>query len=86
MNRGAMNLDYVSPYFNLTVAASRAAGARGGRRSGETRRARKLDAAIATTTQSEVGVETAHEASMVLDAQFPWLRDAEHRSCRHPRA
>lgn len=80
-----MTFDPVAPYFNMTIAACRAAGSRGGRISGMNRALRKL-AASPAAPDTEVQIETAHEANMLLDAQFPWLRGAELRNARRARA
>lgn len=60
--------------FNKTAAQCRLVGARGGRA-----RARNLRLRRRTTpppAPPEVGKETAHQASALLDEQFPHLRDA----------
>ncbi len=78
-----MNIDYTKPYFNLTIAACRLAGAHGGRRSGPTRRSRALAHAAATVaSRPERELETAHQASMLLDERFPHLRNAWPRHAR----
>lgn len=78
-----MNLEFGIPYHHKTIDQCRAIGARGGRRSGLVRRARCL-AKIAepTASCSEAQLETAHEASMLLDEQFPHLRNAWARTGR----
>ena len=70
-----MNLDHDRPYFNMSIAACRRAGAMGGRRAARNRRLRKS----VQTERIEVHLETAAEAIAALDAQFPWLRGAERR-------
>jgi hypothetical protein len=78
-----MNIDYTKPYFNLTISACCAAGARGGRRSGRARRFRALAHAAATVAcRPEPELETAHQASMLLDERFPHLRNAWPRHAR----
>ncbi len=79
----AVNLEHAAPYFNMSITACRAAGARGGRISGRTRRARLAAQAQPRQAVVEIHQETAHEANMLLDAQFPWLRGA-FRSSRRP--
>jgi hypothetical protein len=64
--------------FNKTVPQCRLLGARGGRASARNRRLRKLRASpvppAAPLPQPEP--ETAHQASLLLDCQFPWLEEA----------
>jgi hypothetical protein len=62
-----MHLDYTRPYFNMSVAACRNAGARGGRRSARNRRLRAQAQAILSVSLPEPKLETAHEASMLLN-------------------
>ena len=82
-----MNLEFGVPYHHKTIDQCRAIGARGGRRSGMARRARLLaQRAQATARHSESQLETAHEASMLLDEQFPHLRNAWARTDRRPAA
>jgi hypothetical protein len=82
-----MNIDYAKPYFNMTITDCRAAGARGGRQSGRSRRSRALARAAATVaSRPEPELETAHQASMLLDERFPHLRNAWPRSVRRPAA
>ena len=74
---GAMNLDHDRPYFNMNIAACRAAGARGGRRSAHNRRVHRLaQPPVPTASRPQPELETAHQASMLLDERFPHLRDA----------
>ncbi len=78
-----MNIDYTKPYFNMTITVCRAAGARGGRRSGRSRRFRVLAHATATVASRPAPEsETAHQASMLLDERFPHLRNAWARDAR----
>ncbi|MFB3826478.1 MAG: hypothetical protein ACE15B_06895 [Bryobacteraceae bacterium] len=81
-----MNLDHTSPYFNLTTAACRAAGARGGRARARNLRLRRTDMRTPVPATFEPREETIHEANILLDAQFPWLRGAEARQSRGCRA
>ena len=64
-----------SPYFNMTIAACRAAGRIGGRRSALSRRLRGT-ARPQPMLRPEPPEETARAASALLDEQFPWLRGA----------
>ena len=73
-----MNLDHDRPYFNMTIAACRRAGAIGGGRSGRSRRLRQA----IPCREIELHVETTAEAIALLDRQFPWLRDAERRAAQ----
>lgn len=76
-----MNIDHTKPYFNMTISACRAAGARGGRRSGRTRRLRaSAQPGVTAASRPAVELETAHQASMLLDEQFPHLRNAWPRN------
>jgi hypothetical protein len=82
-----MNLEFGVPYHHNTIDQCRAIGARGGRRSGMIRRARRLaQLPQATASHSEPQLETAHEASTLLDAQFPHLRNAWARIARRQAA
>ena len=76
------------PYlFNQTLQQLRQIGARGGRASGRTRRARR-QAVLACQSERlppAVPTETAAQAIAALDAQFPWLRGAEKRRRSPPR-
>lgn len=71
-----MNLEFGIPYHHKTIDQCRAIGARGGRRSGMVRRARRLAQAETLARHHESQLETAHEASMLLDERFPHLRNA----------
>ncbi len=75
MNGRAVNFDYTKPYFNMTIAACRAAGRRGGRRAAMNRR-QLAQSAFPAATSPEPHRETAHEASTLLDQRFPHLRSA----------
>ena len=87
MNRGALNLEFGVPYHHKTIDQCRAIGARGGRRSGMVRRARRLAQFAETMTMHpKPQLETAHEASKLLDEQFPHLRNAWGRNARRPAA
>jgi len=78
-----MNLDYRKPYFNMTVAACRVAGSRGGRRSAGNRLFRRNNLAP-VAQKAEWQLETTAEAIARIDTLFPWLRGAEVRSARRP--
>lgn len=82
-----MNLEFGVPYHHKTIDQCRAIGARGGRRSGLTRRARRLAQVAARATDCpEPQLETAHEASKLLDERFPHLRNAWVRTVLRPAA
>ncbi len=80
-----MNLDHSRPYFNMSVAACRKAGGRGGRRSAMSRRAR-LAIQAPVLPENEPHVETAAEAIARIDALCPWLRGVESRATRRREA
>ena len=78
-----MTIDHTKPYFNLTIAACRIAGAIGGRSAARNRRLRRLaEPCVLAARHPEPEVETAHQASMLLDERFPHLRNAWNRSAR----
>jgi hypothetical protein len=82
-----MNLDYTKPYFNMSMAACRAAGARGGHRSGLNRRLRRpAQPPFPNASHPEPVLETAHQANMFLDERFPHLRNGWDRTARRPAA
>ena len=64
--------------FNETTAKNRRNGARGGRAFARNLRLRKLLAIPPQppAVSEEEALETAHEASLLLDRQFPWLAGA----------
>ncbi len=72
-----MNLDYSRPYHNKSIDQCRSIGRRGGLASARTRRLRAR-CQPAPTVEHAPPQETAHEASMLLDAKFPWLAAAQH--------
>ena len=80
MDEGAMTFDHDRPYFNMTIAACRRAGAKGGHRSAMSRKLRQMNQVRVANV--EVHVETAAEAMALLDQQFPWLRGAERGEAR----
>ena len=90
MNGGAketLMTNYPYILFNKSPEQLRRLGARGGRAYGCNQRARrarmpKLPDAVVLRAAPR---ESTAEAIAVLDAQFPWLRDAEKRvSCNQP--
>lgn len=84
---GVMTIDHTRPYFNMTIAACRIAGAIGGRRAARNRRLRRrAEPPVPAASHPEPEVETAHQASMLLDERFPHLRGAWNRSARRPAA
>jgi hypothetical protein len=64
--------------FNQTITKNRRNGARGGRAFARNLRLRKLLAPPPPPQAPREGEppETAHEASLLLDRQFPWLANA----------
>jgi hypothetical protein len=63
--------------FNKTIEQCRQLGARGGRAHARNRRLRKSPAPVQPVAQlPDLPSETAHEASLRLDVQFPWLAAA----------
>ena len=77
-----MNLDHSRPYFNMSIAACRRAGGRGGRRSAMSRRLRLDQAPVLPETEAHV--ETARQAIGRIDAQCPWLKGCELRATGRP--
>ena len=72
-----MNIDYGVPYFNMTTERCRSVGRRGGRARARNLRLRPRCQADPPPAPVAHGVvETAHEASLVLDSLFPHLRGA----------
>jgi len=66
--------------FSETTQQNRRNGARGGRAFARNQRLRKLLAPPPPPIrEKEVEPETAHEASLLLDRQYPWLADAFRR-------
>jgi hypothetical protein len=64
--------------YSETASQNRCNGARGGRAFARNQRLRKLLAPPppAQPLHEEEPPETAHEASLLLDRQFPWLAGA----------
>lgn len=80
-----MNLEYGTPYHHKTVEQCRTIGRIGGLRSARNRRWRKLaQPPKPLSISQEPESTTAHEASILLDARFPWLKDAWMRPARWP--
>ena len=67
--------------FSETTAKNRRNGARGGRTFARNLRLQKLLSAAPPpqVPREDQPPETAHEASLLLDRQFPWLADAFRR-------
>ena len=71
--------------FSKTMEQCRQLGARGGRAYARNLRLRQLQAQVQPVAQlPELPSETAHEASLRLDAQFPWLAGSFHRGRAQP--
>jgi hypothetical protein len=70
--------------FNETATKNRRNGARGGRAFARNLRLRKLLAPPPPPepAREDEPPETAHEASLLLDRQFPWLASAFKRRRR----
>jgi hypothetical protein len=82
-----MNLEFGTPYYHKTIDQCRTIGRIGGLRSAHNRRQRCPDQQPTPTSISlEPKRETAHEASMHLDAKFPWLKNSWARPVRRPTA
>lgn len=62
--------------FGKSPAECRSVGARGGRARDRNLRLRRAIAAPIPAPAPEPEAETVHEASLLLDERFPWLRDA----------
>ena len=77
--------------FNKTLEQCRQLGARGGRAHALNLRLRQSQAAVQPVAElAQLPTQTAHEASVRLDTQFPWLtaafagrgtQSASHDSC-----
>jgi hypothetical protein len=75
--------------FSKTIEECRQLGARGGRAFARNQRLRKSPSQTPPPALlPDPPAETAHQASLLLDAQFPWLvgafapRPHAHRCCR----
>jgi hypothetical protein len=87
---GAVRRDHLSHYryysFPQSPAQRRKLGARGGRACARNRRARlRALPPMEPAPPSRLPDETTAQAIGALDAQFPWLRDAEKRRPARPR-
>jgi hypothetical protein len=73
--------------FNKTIEQCRKLGARGGRAYGRNLRLRKSQAPVPPLAQLPTPPsETVRQASLLLDAQFPWLAAASTRRRIFPHA
>jgi hypothetical protein len=69
--------------FNKTIEQCRQLGARGGRAYGRNLRLRQSQAPLPPVIQLPAPPsETVHQASLRLDAQFPWLACARRPTLR----
>lgn len=66
-------------FFNKSLEQARLLGARGGRTYARNQRARRAGLRLPgpAVPPRRVTSETAAQAILALDAQFPWLQDAE---------
>ena len=67
-------------FFNKTIEECRQLGARGGRAYARNLRLRQSQAPVPPVAQ--LPPETVHQASLRLDAQFPWLACARRSTLR----
>jgi hypothetical protein len=66
--------------FNKTIAQCRHLGARGGRAFARNQRLRKSQTPVSLVAPLPTPpLETVRQASLLLDAQFPWLAGASTR-------
>ena len=72
--------------FNKTIEQCRQLGARGGRAYGRNLRLRQSQAPVPPVAQLPRPPETVHQASLRLDAQFPWLASARRPTLRAARS
>ena len=77
-----MNLERGSILFNRSIDQCRSIGRRGSRARARNLRLRVPDVTPAAHPINEPPDETIHDANLLLDAQFPWLRGAERRTAR----
>ena len=69
--------------FNKTIEQCRQLGARGGRAYGRNQRLRRSQASLPPVAQLPAPPsETVHQASLRLNAQFPWLACARRPTLR----
>jgi hypothetical protein len=72
--------------FNKTLEQCRQLGARGGRAFARNQRLRKSQTTIPPVAPLPTPpLATVHQASLLLDAQFPWLAGASTRRPISPR-
>ena len=78
MQKGAFTMEIL---FNKTIEQCRKLGARGGRAYGRNLRRAKSQTPPPppAVSRPELPLETVQEASLLLDAQFPWLAGAFSR-------
>jgi hypothetical protein len=70
--------------FRKTIEQCRQLGARGGRTHARNLRLRKFQTPVQPVAETPgPPAETAHQASLRLDAQFPWLATAFARRPTH---
>ncbi len=82
-----MNLEFGSPFHHKNIDQCRIIGRIGGVRSGQSRRLRKLaQPPTPIAISPEPQRETAHQASLLLDSEFPWLKGAWLRRGGRPTA
>lgn len=81
-----MNLEFGTPYHYKTIDQCRAIGRIGGLRRARNRHQRRLAQPTPTSISLEPKRETAQEASLLLDAKFPWLKNSWVRPVRRPTA
>jgi hypothetical protein len=80
MNGHAKELSNMQILFNKTLEQCRQLGARGGRAFARNQRLRKSQTTVPPVTPLPTPpLETVHQASLLLDAQFPWLAGASTR-------
>jgi len=73
-----MNLEFGKPYHHKSIDQCRMIGRIGGLRAACNRRLCRLAQPPVPAATSPAGLEreSAHQASLILDAKFPHLRDA----------
>jgi len=81
-----MNLEFGKPYHNKSVDQCRVIGRIGGLRAAHNRRTRRLGHPTPTAARPEPERESAHQSSLLLDAKFPWLKNAWVLPVRRPTA
>jgi len=82
-----MDLEFGKPYHNKTIDQCRAIGRIGGLHAAHNCRIRRLvPPPIPTAARAEPERETPHQASLRLDAKFPWLKNSWVRPVWRPTA